>query len=149
MMAPDVLSSAKSATTCREAAGTACAGVLAVGKAKGSRYQGAKTLQVKFGIYAFDTAENAKVAMKAIVNSIHREDGKDAKVLKVDAGADESDAVADRMSSTDFSDVTMRVGGVVVRVHTLDVTDTAELESLAKMQVERIKRVAAGKNPDA
>ncbi|MGW0534862.1 hypothetical protein [Streptomyces sp. NPDC003032] len=143
---PLLIEGTEVASTCQQVSGTACTGVQAAGRHRFSRkWDGSAYARAEFSMYAFDAPDNAKVVFTALARSERDEATGDVKELKVNAGADESDSFAD----DDGPQTMMRVGGVLVQVRGVDVDGTAELEKLATIQVERIKKVAAGENPDA
>ncbi|MEU4208554.1 hypothetical protein AB0F13_00895 [Streptomyces sp. NPDC026206] len=141
--------SAEAAGACRKKSGTACTGVMARGHRKFIRdMEGRGAVFAEFEMYAFDNPENAKVASKALHTAVRGHASGDVTDVKVNSGADEADSFRHSYGTLTM----MRVGGVVVEAEVrssdkIDLTD--ELTKLARLQVERIKKVAAGKNPDA
>ncbi|MER0243623.1 hypothetical protein AAHZ94_16705 [Streptomyces sp. HSW2009] len=137
---------------CQQDTGTACTGLVAAGDSEVVRAEGGTYVTVKFGIYAFDGPGNATVAQKAVGASARQQATGEVKMMQVDAGADETESFADVPKSAvtgTVKQVVMRVGGAVVRVRSLELDSDAELTELAKLQVERVRKVAAGENPDA
>ncbi|MFF4951112.1 hypothetical protein [Streptomyces chattanoogensis] len=148
-MGTPVADSAEATSACQEDSGTACTGVLARGRVKFIRDDAATgSVFAEFSMYAFDTLENAKVASKALHTATRGKFSEEVKGVKADVGADEANTFRHSYGTL----TTMRVGGVCVEVEvrSTDKKDhTDELKKFAKLQVERIKKVASHKNPDA
>ncbi|MFE6779864.1 hypothetical protein [Streptomyces sp. NPDC057702] len=148
---PRVRDGAETARACQVFSGTSCSGVLAGGDTKFMRNgQAAHAAFAEFSMYAVDTPENAKVVYAAMRTATGQKTYGGVTRLSVDAGADETHAYAD----DDGPHALVRVGGVVAFVETRsDGLDEAaardQLERLARVQVERVRKVAAGENPDA
>lgn len=121
-----------------------CAGLASLGSSVYHPTSSSDTT-VRFTLAAYDTVDNAKVGMKTLVASAHEDEGGSLKTLSIQAGADQTDAFAD----DDSSSAILRVGTVVSYVAGLHVSKPDDLQMLAKMQVDRIKAAATGKNPDA
>lgn len=124
----------------------ACSGVTAMGN---SHYEAQNSEadsgpRLRFTLLAYDGDSNAKAGMKGLVASVHKQDAK-SKALSIQSWADETDAY----TTGDSSSAVMRVGTVVAYVAGVHVTKPADLQKFAKLQVERIKTAAGGKNPDA
>ncbi|WP_144383039.1 hypothetical protein [Streptomyces sp. SAJ15] len=151
MNQPTLRDSAETASACQKYSGTACTGVLAGG---GNKFilesQGSSAVFAEFSMYAVDSPENAKVVYQAMQTSMGQNAYGDLQQETVDVGADESYAYAD----SDGPHVMVRVGGTIalIEVRGEDLDDTSKLETAEKyanLQAERIKKVAAGENPDA
>lgn len=150
----DVLYGAEAAKDCGFDTGTSCAGLTA----RGMRVVEQQTAEelvanapeqtVFIKVYAFDSVENAAVASKAMV-AREREDNDDAQPLKIAAGAEETEAFSMKLSDRYSTSVTMRTGAVVISLKGSDLKNADDMQALAKLQVDRIAKTAAGKNPDA
>ncbi|MFG3552377.1 hypothetical protein [Streptomyces sp. NPDC047725] len=155
---PRLLDGSESAAACQEEAGTVCVGLHTAGRVKlvGERPdpdgEGTETAFARFAVLAFDTPENAAVAHKMIAAALPRNAEGPVKPVKPDAGADETAAFAETKDgkSTPWAwEAVLRVGGTVVRIECTNLAGDAEFEKLAKLQVERVRKVAAGEHPDA
>ncbi|MEV6733374.1 MULTISPECIES: hypothetical protein [unclassified Streptomyces] len=62
----------------------------------------------------------------------------------VDAGAEETEAFTGHTT-----EILMRQGTAVVRVESLDLREGEPYADFAKLSIDRLKKAAAGKNPDA
>jgi hypothetical protein len=116
------------------------------GQSDSSDYDG----EVVFGILAFQSPDDARATYKALVTeerSKAEKDGKKAKPVEIDAGAEETDAFEDADGETM---VMMRIGSVVAVV-TGDGTfvEKPNYNDFAKLQIDRLKKTAEGMNPDA
>ncbi|MFJ8255653.1 hypothetical protein [Streptomyces sp. NPDC094466] len=130
-----------SPVACQSETGSNCAGFQVMG---GSRFQ-EKTNQVaelRFNIYSFDTLENAQVAMKGYAAEGRAKAGAGAEPVKVETGADDVKAFAGDEERV----VALRVGAVLAQIRGINV-DKNVVDNGAKMQAERIKKAADGKNP--
>ncbi|WFB08334.1 hypothetical protein LRS74_15690 [Streptomyces sp. LX-29] len=151
MNQPRLRDSAETASACQQYTGTACTGVLAGGESKFiSDSQDSTTIFADFSIYAVDSPENAKVLYQAIQTSSRQKASEDFEELSFDLGADESYSYSD----FDGPHAIVRVGGVLalVELRSEDLEEGSKLETaehLAIEEVERIRKVAAGENPDA
>lgn len=85
-----------------------------------------------------------KVAMKGISAKTRGKAGAEAKPLEVTAGADETDAFTGR-----HTEIFMRLGGALIRVESEDLGEGQPYADFAKLQIDRVKKTAEGKNPDA
>ncbi|UNO42320.1 hypothetical protein [Streptomyces sp. MST-110588] len=132
---------------CQEATKTNCGGFLARGRSyfrqEKANEQGGVG-EVKFTVYAFRTPDDAKAALKGLAATERRKAGSAAKPLKVEAGADETDAFTGKTT-----EIGMRVGAVLVRLESIDLREGQPYADFAKLQIDRIKKTAQGKNPDA
>ncbi|MGW7359069.1 hypothetical protein ACWGI0_21165 [Streptomyces sp. NPDC054802] len=141
---------------CADSTESNCGGLLSMGatdfdtddsgRGDSSDYNG----DVDFGILAFRSPDDARATYKALVTkerSKAEEDGKKAKPVEIDAGAEETDAFEDADGETM---VMMRIGSVVAVVNgegTFVVKPN--YNDLAKLQIDRLKKTAQGMNPDA
>ncbi|WP_435598624.1 hypothetical protein [Streptomyces anulatus] len=128
---------------CQGTTGTNCAGLQFLG---GVRFHDRTNLdrELRFNIISFDTAENTQVAMKGLTAEGRTHAGARAQQISAKTGADATEAVAGDEEYV----VTLRVGMVIAQVRGINV-DRKVVDDSAKMQVERIKKAAAGSNPDA
>jgi hypothetical protein len=153
----------EAAKTCGYETGTACSGLTAAGK---ETIEGPQTVEaIKNGwypesvyikVFSFDTVDNTGVAMKSAVAIEHKEatkygDKPDSENLaaKISAGAEETKVYSDALGDDYTATVLMRIGTVVVKLWGVDLKKTDIMAVLAKLQIDRIKKVAEGKNPDA
>ncbi|MEV4329801.1 hypothetical protein AB0K02_04550 [Streptomyces sp. NPDC049597] len=142
--------------TCTESTESNCGGLIAMGgtdfdtddsgRGDSSDYDG----EVNFAILAFQSPDDAKATYKALVTEERgeaEEDGKKAKPVQIDAGAEETEAFEDADGETM---VMMRIGSVVTVVNG-DGTfvEKPNYNDLAKLQIDRLKKTAEGRNPDA
>ncbi|MER7108334.1 hypothetical protein [Streptomyces sp. NPDC000229] len=152
---PQVDEGAKAADDCGDDTQTGCAGLMAHGRRSVESEENAestgKGAPVYIHVYSFDTAENAGVAFKGLVASKRKPaPGGSAPVpVAISTGADETVAVSDDISGEYTVEVMMRVGGVVVYLGGYDQKKPDSLQELAQLQIDRIKKTAEGKNPDA
>ncbi|MET9519977.1 hypothetical protein [Streptomyces sp. NPDC002994] len=154
----DVEVGEKAASSCAIDTGTSCAGLTAhaLRMVEGPQtvvemQEGQDGQDVFIDVYAFDTAENAAVAIKGIVAKAHRVPAgyETPKPLKISAGAEETDAVFGERADEYSTEVMMRIGGVVVHLKGYNLKNTNVMQPLAKLQIDRIVKTAKGKNPDA
>ncbi|MFG2138629.1 hypothetical protein [Streptomyces sp. NPDC048650] len=122
--------------------GMSCSGVTSMGSAV--YYEKDSGKDTRFTLLAYDSVDNAKVGMKTFVAHRHEAAGDKLKPLSVQAGADETDAYAKENASSAI----LRVGTVVAYVAAPELKPK-DLQTLAKLQVDRIKVAATGKSPDA
>ncbi|MFJ2176308.1 hypothetical protein ACIOHE_25890 [Streptomyces sp. NPDC087851] len=130
---------------CAKESGAACAGLAAAGLKEMEARGSADETRVEFTLYSFETAAQAGTVMKGLADTERKasaEYGDPAKPVTVSSGADETDAFQDG----DAAKAVMRIGTVVAYVYTTE-TEPADLEHVTKLQVDRVKTVAAGKNP--
>lgn len=154
---PQVDEGAKAAEECGRDTQTSCAGFTSHGhrsvETKENAESTGKGASVYFDVHSFDTAENAGVAFKGLVANKRKQaaggSGSAPAPLAISAGADETDAFSEEVSGEYSVEVMMRVGGVVVYLHGYDQRKPDDLQGLAKLQIDRIKKTAEGKNPDA
>ncbi|MEU7281271.1 hypothetical protein AB0A69_21195 [Streptomyces sp. NPDC045431] len=141
---------------CSDSTESNCGGLLSMGstdfdtdadgRGDSSDYDG----EVVFGLLAFQSPDDARATYKALVTEERRkagQDGKNAKMVKVDAGAEETEAFEDADGETM---IMMRIGSVVAVVNG-DGTfvQKPNYNDLAKLQIDRLKKTALGMNPDA
>lgn len=128
---------------CQGTTGTNCATLQLLGS---TRFHDSTNLEreLRFDIISFDTLENTQVAMKGYTVEGRTHAGAKAQQIPVKTGADATEAVAGDEEYV----VTLRVGMVLAQVRGVDV-DHKAVDDSAKMQVERIKKAAVGRNPDA
>lgn len=131
----------ESVKTCQDDTGTKCGGFTALGTSHID--QVASEGQVIFTIYAFRTPDDVKFAMKSLAAKERRKSGAGAKPLKVSAGADETDAFTGRNT-----EIFMRLGGSLIRVASEGLREGQPYADFARLQIDRIKQTAEGKNPD-
>ncbi len=153
----------EAAKTCGNETGTACSGLTAAGRETIEGPQSVEGLKhgwdresVYIKVFSFDTVDNASVAMKSAVAIEHEDateygDKPDSENLaaKVSAGAEETKVFSDASGDDYTATVVMRIGTVVVKLWGMDLKKTDIMSVLAKLQIDRIKKVAEGKNPDA
>ncbi|MEV6735167.1 MULTISPECIES: hypothetical protein [unclassified Streptomyces] len=132
---------------CQAQTETNCGGFVTLGKsylAQTEHKPEDRVGKVAFSIYSFRSPDDAKAAMKGIPANMRGKAGAEAKPLEVKAGADETDAFTGR-----HTEIFMRVGGALVRVESEDLREGQPYADFAKLQIDRIKKTAEGKNPDA
>ncbi|WP_158813124.1 hypothetical protein [Streptomyces rimosus] len=132
---------------CQDETETNCGGFVSYGSTyffKDKLDADGRTGHLYFSIFSFRTPEDAKVAMKGLTKEERRKAGADAKPLKISAGAEETDAF-----TGEHTEVFLRLGGVLVRLQSADLTANEPYAQFAELQINRIKKVAVGKNPDA
>ena len=137
------VSGAEAVTGCRDL-GADCTGLAAAGVAR-YRMSEQRTRTAAFTILAFDTVGNAE-AMVAGYVADRRADQTDHEVgqsLAVETGADTTEAFSARGETV----VIMRVGTVVASVEAY-LPKGADPAAFARLLVERVRKVAAGGNPD-
>ncbi|MFB7589155.1 hypothetical protein [Streptomyces sp. NPDC056169] len=130
---------------CAEETGVACDGLVAVGGKDMETAGSSDGTRVEFRLYSFGTEEQARAAMKGLAAEQRKksaEYGEPSKPVTLATVADETDAFADDSTA----DVVMRIGTVVAHVDANE-TEPAGLEHVSNVQVERVRTVAAGKNP--
>ncbi|MCF3105957.1 hypothetical protein IPZ58_30930 [Streptomyces roseoverticillatus] len=143
---PVVVQEGEALTHCSAETKSPCAGLQAAGKKEMDARGSADKTRLEFTLYTFRTEEEASRAMKDLAEQQRKssaEDGTPSKPLTVDSGADETDAIQDG----DRSHVVMRIGAVVAHVDASG-AERGNVEHAAKVQVARVKSVAAGINPD-
>ncbi|MFI6420879.1 hypothetical protein ACIBG6_26165 [Streptomyces sp. NPDC050842] len=130
---------------CAEETGVACDGLVAVGGKDMEARGDADDTRVEFRLYSFGTEDQARAAMKGLAAEQRKksaEYGEPSKPVTLATVADETDAYADDATA----DVVLRIGTVVAHIDVND-TEPAGLEHVSNVQVERVRIVAAGKNP--
>ncbi|RSO22867.1 MULTISPECIES: hypothetical protein [Streptomyces] len=132
---------------CQDETDTNCGGFASYGSTyfiKDKLDAAGRTGHLYFSIFSFRTPEDAQVAMKGLTKKTRGKAGAEAKPLKISAGAEATDAFTGK-----HTEVHMRLGGVLVRLESADLTENEPYADFAKLQIDRIKKVAADKNPDA
>ncbi|CAL9312779.1 MULTISPECIES: hypothetical protein [unclassified Streptomyces] len=142
---PETDDGSRALEACQEETASNCAGL---GAAGGGRYyrDGESDQKIKYSVYAFDTVDNASVAMKGTLAQEREDAGSGTRELKVDTGAEAAEAFADKDGD---AEVVMRGGAVMIRMQGNDVVDEKVLGEFARLQIDRIRKAAAGQNPDA
>ncbi|WP_405713676.1 MULTISPECIES: hypothetical protein [unclassified Streptomyces] len=155
---PTLTEGAEATENCGSETGTSCAGLTAAGRISINGPQTTEEFKadadeqyVAIQIFSFDSAENATVAMKALMATVRKDAEGDTptKPLKISAGAEETDAFFEEISGKYSTDVSMRTGAVVIKMSGYDLKKTDIAGVVAKLQVDRITKAAHGKNPDA
>ncbi|MHC5260816.1 hypothetical protein ACYSUO_23280 [Streptomyces sp. UC4497] len=152
---PDVYQGAEAVKKCGFDAGTGCAGLTAMGM-RALENQTLEELQASsdgqlmfIKVYSFDSSENATVTAKAIANA-ERDEASDPRRLRVTTSAQYTDAFSEELGPDEYSaTAVMRTGAVVITVWGVDLKTTADIQTVAKSQVERVLKITAGHNPDA
>ncbi|MEU9214683.1 hypothetical protein AB0D27_44275 [Streptomyces sp. NPDC048415] len=129
---------------CRENTSSDCVGLSTVGRSTISPEDEIMD-SVGIRVYAFQFPDDAKVTMKAFVAHDRKYAVKGVKPPQVSVGADETEAV----TLSDHTDVIMRVGSVVVSLRGPSGNKQPDYQAVAKVQIDRIKTAATGRNPDA
>ncbi|WP_149184657.1 hypothetical protein [Streptomyces sp. TRM49041] len=142
---PVVKTGERALDICQNDTESNCAGVVAVGTTR-LFMSGESSKKIRYGLYSFDTPQNAGVAMKGTVAEERKDAGSAARDLNVDVGADATEAFAD---GDNDCEVIMRVGSVVIRMQGVEVSDEPTVRKFAQLQVERVRQASAGQNPDA
>ncbi|MER5758009.1 hypothetical protein [Streptomyces sp. NPDC002082] len=130
---------------CAEETGASCAGLVAVGGKDMEVRGNSSDDRVEFRLYSFETDKQAGAVMKSLADTERKssaEYGEASKPVTVASGADEIDAFQDDATAV----AVMRIGTVVAHVYTTEIKPS-DLEHVATVQVQRVKTVAAGKNP--
>ncbi|CAL9577048.1 hypothetical protein [Streptomyces sp. enrichment culture] len=142
---PETVSGSRALDACQEETASNCAGLAAAG---GGRYyrDGDSDQKIKYSVYAFDTVDNASVAMKGTLAKERQDAGSGARDLKVDTGAEAAEAFADGDGD---AEVVMRGGAVVIRMQGSEIVDEKVLGEFARLQIDRVRKAASGQNPDA
>jgi hypothetical protein len=151
----DVYQSAEAVKFCGLDAGTGCAGltVMAMRTLENQTLEelqaGSDGRSMFIKLYSFDSSEDAMVTAKAIANA-ERDEASDPRRLKVTTAAQYTDAFSEELGLDEYSaTAVMRTGAVVITVRGVDLKTTADIQPVAKSQVERVLKIAAGRNPDA
>lgn len=133
---------------CAKETGAACTGLVAIGGKDLEAGGDSDDMRVEFKLYSFETAEQAGVVMKSLADKEREsaaESGNPSAPVALDSGADETDAFQNDMIAM----AVMRIGTVVASASTgSPETEQAALDHVASVQVERVRTVAAGENPD-
>ncbi|MDV9189812.1 hypothetical protein R6L23_16575 [Streptomyces sp. SR27] len=146
---------AEAVERCGADAGTGCAGLTAMAlrvleNQTLEQFKADVDGQTMFvNVYSFDSAENAAVTAKAL-SATERNDAKDARPLKITTGAEDTDAFSEKLADGEYSaNAVLRAGTVVITLWGTDLKGTEDMQPIAKRMVDRVLKVAAGKNPDA
>ncbi|MBP0451593.1 hypothetical protein J5Y04_18875 [Kitasatospora sp. RG8] len=151
---PKAIEQAEASSTCRKKLSSSCSGLQLGGTV---RYEQASNTDndIRFTMLTFDTPENAGPAFEAMVGSLEKSDS-NAHRISLKTGAEQSQGFERPAESDDSSHpvvasaMAMRVGTVVVLIELdEDERDHKTLQQFTALQVERIRRVQQGKNPDA
>ncbi|MFF3839604.1 hypothetical protein [Streptomyces sp. NPDC001930] len=140
---PVVIQGEEALPFCTEETGSPCAGFQAAGH---KEMESADETRVEFTLFTFASAADAGVAVKALAKKERTKavkDGYPTKPVTVNSDADETEALSNGSSAH----VYLRIGSVVSHIFTSE-TGARNLEYAAKVQIGRVKEVAAGKNPD-
>ncbi|MEU2789449.1 hypothetical protein [Streptomyces sp. NPDC007100] len=132
---------------CQDETETNCGGFVSYGSTyffKTEQDAEGKQGHLYFSLFSFKSPEDAQVAMKGLTKEARRKAGADAKPLDISAGAEETDAYTGK-----HTEIALRLGGVLVRLQSADLTANEPYANFAKLQIDRIKKTAEGKNPDA
>ncbi|MEU3663715.1 hypothetical protein AB0E77_28820 [Streptomyces sp. NPDC032940] len=140
---------------CGSDAGTGCAGLTAMAM-RTLENQTLEELQAGIDgqsmylkLYSFDTVENAVVTAEAIA-AAEREEAGESDPLDITTAAEYTDAFSEELGPDEYSaTVVMRTGAVVITVWGMDLESTNDMQPIAKGRVDRVLKVAAGRNPDA
>ncbi|MER5960815.1 hypothetical protein [Streptomyces sp. NPDC002057] len=143
---PVVAQEGQALGACSEETGSPCTGVQAVGHKEMEARGGSDDTRVEFTLFTFASGKEAAVAMKGLAEKQRAsgaEDGVPSTPLTVNSDADETAALKGETNAH----VILRVGSVVGHVYA-NFTEQADLEHVTKVQIARIRAVAAGKSPD-
>ncbi|MFF0550100.1 hypothetical protein ACFYUL_14175 [Streptomyces sp. NPDC004311] len=131
---------------CAKETGTACTGLIAVG-GKDTEGRGSNGTRAEFRLFSFETAEQARTVMKGLADERRKVAARykdPSKPVTLVSGADETDAFMDDA----VGNAVMRVGTVVAHVN-ISETELEFLAHVAGLQVDRVRAVAAGRDPRA
>ncbi|MGW9447931.1 hypothetical protein [Streptomyces sp. NPDC055632] len=142
---PVMVQGAEAAQFCGEQFDGACTGVTAAGlKEMVVRGSSSREQRIDFMLLTFGTEKEAAALVKGAAErqKARKDSFGSYQPVTVEAGADETRA----LGRSDFTSVYMRVGTVVsyMRVSRIE---TEDVQYAAKVQVDRIRTVAAGGNP--
>ncbi|MEU8622595.1 hypothetical protein [Streptomyces sp. NPDC048623] len=140
-----VIQDGEALAECSKETESSCAGIQAAGK-KEMEARGSDETRLEFTLFTFATTDQAAGAMKDLAEQRRKrsaENGTPPQPLTIDSGADETEAMRDG----DRCHIIMRIGTVVSHVYTNGAQDE-NVEHAVKVQVARVKSVAAGINPD-
>ncbi|MFF2774021.1 hypothetical protein ACFVU3_03860 [Streptomyces sp. NPDC058052] len=140
----NVIDGGKALEACQDAGALSCVGLTAMGETEYDA-EASSGREVTFGLLAYDSVDNAKVGMKTLLAEGRDKDGATSKPLALDAGADEGEAYTKEAEAT----AVLRVGTVVAWVSGSELSAPGDLQPFARLQTDRIKVSATGKNPDA
>lgn len=151
----DVYQGAEAVRFCGLDAETGCAGLTAMAmrtlenQTPEELQAGSDGRSMFIKLYSFDSSENAMVTAKAIANA-ERNEVSDPRRLEVTTAAQYTDAFTEEVGLDEYSaTAVMCTGAVVITVWGVDLKTTADIQPVAKSQVERVLKIAAGQNPDA
>ncbi|MEV7520748.1 hypothetical protein [Streptomyces sp. NPDC091371] len=119
---------------CAETTGATCDGLVAAGAKELATRNRNLHSKVEFTLFSFDSPKTATAVMKSLAAKQRKDIEPAPAPVKVEAGADETDA----FGNDDVTAVTMRVGSVLVYVWAVDAT-IEEANVAAKHQVDRLK----------
>ncbi|MFJ8080847.1 hypothetical protein ACIQ6Y_09445 [Streptomyces sp. NPDC096205] len=144
--APEVIEGEKARTRCLMMAATcASAGVVAIGsdtydEGTVNRPEGDSEHTAQVVVLSFESAKGAKTVMRSLVKG-----GRSAgsqQLVKIEAGAQDTEAWSKRESGLYTTQLVMRVDRVVIALAGEDLKQPADLEPVAKTLVERVKEAA-------
>ncbi|GAA2807983.1 hypothetical protein RMN57_02865 [Kitasatospora sp. CM 4170] len=151
---PKVIEQAEASSDCRKKLSISCSGIQLGGTV---RYEMASNTDndIRFTLLTFDTTEHAGPVFEAMVTSLEKDDSK-ARRITLKAAAEQSQGFerpaesSDAPSGTVASVMAMRVGTVVALIELdEDERDHKTLQQFTALEVERIKKVQQGTNPNA
>ncbi|MEV6330912.1 hypothetical protein [Streptomyces sp. NPDC051909] len=140
-----VIQDGEALAECSKETKSSCAGIQAAGK-KEMEARGSDETRLEFTLFTFATTDQAAGTMRDLAEQRRKksaENGTAPQPLTIDSGADETEAMRDG----DRCHIVMRIGTVVSHVYTNGAQD-GNVEHAVKVQVARVKSVAAGINPD-
>lgn len=106
--------------------------------------------QILFTVMAFDTQDNARVAMKGLAARVSAAGyAEPAKPITIETGAQETQAFSGQSRAEDTTNFAiMLIGNVVAEVESVG-ESRSMLQEQSALQVQRIKLASADKNPDS
>ncbi|WP_157854993.1 hypothetical protein [Streptomyces exfoliatus] len=119
---PFVVQEGEAAEYCAQEEGISCAGLVAASGKDMEARGNSDGARVEFRLFSFETADQAKAAMKGQVDRWRKADASSGgrwQQKTVDSGADETEAVRD--DEVDVDVVVMRLGTVVAHIVASDV----------------------------
>ncbi|MFD0345394.1 hypothetical protein ACFQ0M_03465 [Kitasatospora aburaviensis] len=149
-----MIEQAEASSDCRKKLSISCSGIQLGGTV---RYEMASNTDndIRFTLLTFDTTEHAGPVFEAMVTSLEKDDSK-ARRITLKAAAEQSQGFerpaesSDAPSGTVASVMAMRVGTVVALIELdEDERDHKTLQQFTALEVERIKKVQQGTNPNA
>ncbi|MGW6985218.1 hypothetical protein ACWGE1_38145 [Streptomyces sp. NPDC054932] len=136
---------AEAVKACAKETGVACTGLVAFGGKDTQAGSGSTERRVEFRLFSFETAEQARAAMKGLADKQRKsaaEYNEPSQPLTLVSGADENDGFMDDATA----DAVMRIDTVLAYVSTTE-NKPKFLDHVAGLQVDRVRSVAAGRNP--